>query len=449
MNQVKISLVGAGSASFGAETIYDIASSEELKNSTVTLIDIDSEKLKVMHKVAEAFNKDFDAGLTIESFTNTKDGLKDSDFVIISVERERMKRWWLDYKVPFKYGIKQAMGECGGPGGLAHTLRQVPLIIDICRDVEDLCRDALVINYSNPESRVTYAMHRYTNLDAIGLCHGIYGRMNFISMILGREVEAFAAGINHFTWILKLWYKDTGKDAYPDFKEMLEAVVELKVRPEALSKLIESQRTAVVREPLSRELCLAFGYYPSPSDGHEAEFLPYGWSMIEHRERKEEWLQRYEKGLESITEKMRKIAKRELPARAYEPPEFRGRGIEIVKAMVTNKKYFEYAVNVANNTIVPNLPREMAVEVPAIVDSSGVHPVHVGCLPWGIGSLLYPQLMIQKLNVEAAYEGSYDKALEALLIDPVVDIRMDDTRRMLDELLEVHGLLLPQFRKPK
>ena len=121
MTRVKISLIGAGSAAFGTETLYDISSSEELKNSIIVLIDIDTEKLKIMRKVAEKFSEAFNAGLKIESYSSTKKGLEGSDFVFISVEKERMKRWWLDYTIPFKYGIKQAMGECGGPGGLSHT----------------------------------------------------------------------------------------------------------------------------------------------------------------------------------------------------------------------------------------------------------------------------------------------------------------------------------------
>jgi len=447
LGPVKISLIGAGSAAFGTETLYDISSSEELRGSTVVLIDIDADKLKIMNKVAERFSEAFNADLKIESYTSTKEGLEGSDFVFISVEKERMKRWWLDYTIPFKYGVKQAMGECGGPGGLAHTLRQVPLITEICKDIEDACPDAFVINYSNPESRVTYAIKRYSKLNAIGLCHGIYGRMNFISMMLGKEVEAFAAGINHFTWILKLWYKENQKDAYQDLKKILQDISEFRIKTEDLDKLPESQRRAIVSEPLSRELCLTFGYYPSPSDNHVAEFLSYGWNMLEPYERGDEWLKNYENFMRNVLETTRKIAFGEMPAKAYKPPVFRGKGVEIIKSIISNKKYFEYAVNIKNDGIISNLPQDAIVEVPAIVDGSGLHPIHIGQLPPEIASLIYPQTIIQRFSVEAGYEGSYEKALKALLIDPVVNIRVEDAKKLLDELIEVHSDLLPQFKR--
>lgn len=447
MAPVKISLIGAGSAAFGIETLYDIASSDEFKKSTIVLIDIDVEKLKIMHKVAERFSEAFNADLKIESYTNTKEGLDGSNFVFISVEKERMKRWWLDYTIPFKYGVKQAMGECGGPGGLAHTLRQVPLIIEICRDIEDACPNSFVINYSNPESRVTYAIKKYTKLNAIGLCHGIYGRMSFISMILGKGVEAFAAGINHFTWILKLWYKENGKDAYPDLKRILRDVSEFKIKPEDLNRLPESQRRAIVIEPLSRELCLTFGYYPSPGDNHVAEFLACGWNMLEPYERGDEWLKGYENMMKGVSETTRKIALGEMPAKTYKPPSFRGKGVEIMKALITNRKYFEYAVNIKNDGVISNLPQDAIVEVPAKVDGSGFQPIYVGQLPSEVAALIYPQTIIQKLSVEAGYEGSYEKALEALLIDPVVNIRIEEAKKLLDELIGVHLQLLPQFKK--
>jgi len=173
----KISLLGAGSASFGLKTLYDIARSKELHGSAVALIDVNEEKLEIMGKVAEKLDRHFSSQLKIESSTNAEKALEGSEFVIISAEKERMKRWKMDFEIPFKHGIKQVIGECGGPGGLAHTLRVVPLILDICQDIEDHCKDALVLNYSNPEARVTLAINKYTKLKAFGLCPGIYERL--------------------------------------------------------------------------------------------------------------------------------------------------------------------------------------------------------------------------------------------------------------------------------
>ncbi|MEM1570272.1 MAG: alpha-glucosidase/alpha-galactosidase [Candidatus Bathyarchaeia archaeon] len=434
--EVKISLVGAGSASFGLETLRDIVSTEELHGGTIALIDIDEGKLKTMAKVAERFNEYFKANLKIESFTKTKDGLSGSDFVIIAVEKERMKRWWLDFQIPHKYGIKQVIGECGGPGGLAHTLRVVPLVLEICRDIEDLCPNALVMNYSNPEARVAYAINRYTKLKAVGLCPGIYGRMEWLSTALGRQIEALAAGLNHFTWILKLWFKDSGENAYPILIDRLKTADDVK-------------RDILAGEPLSRILCLTYGYYPSPSDGHVGEYVSYAWDIVPERERGENWLSAVEKWSENIRKTVDDLATDKLSVELYSSSELirgeRGQAVNIIKAIVSNRRYFEYAVNVPNKGVVTNLPLDTVVEVPAVVDGSGIHPIHIGSLPTGIDALCYTQAVIQRLSVEAAYEGSYEKALQALLIDPVVH-SVEAAKKTLDELLEVHAPLLPQFK---
>ncbi|MBS7612101.1 alpha-glucosidase/alpha-galactosidase [Candidatus Bathyarchaeota archaeon] len=433
-----MSLVGAGSASFGLETLYDIMSSEELHGGTIALIDIDEEKLKTMSRVAERLNEYFKANLKIESFMKTRDGLSGSDFVIIAVEKERMKRWWLDFQIPHKHGIKQVIGECGGPGGLAHTLRVVPLVLEICRDIEDLCPNALVMNYSNPEARVAYAINRYTKLRAVGLCPGIYGRMEWLSTALGRQVEALAAGLNHFTWILKLWFKESGENAYPTLIDRLKTTDDIKREP------------ILTGEPLSRVLCLTYGYYPSPSDGHVGEYVPYAWNIVPERERGENWLSAVEKWSENIRKTVEDIATGRLSIERYRSPELiggeRGQAVNIIRAIVSNRRYFEYAVNIPNKGMVSNLPLDAVVEVPAVVDGSGIHPIHIGSLPTGIDALCYTQAVIQRLSVEAAYEGSYEKALQALLIDPVVH-SVEAAKKTLDELLEAHISLLPQFKK--
>jgi len=430
---VKVSLVGAGSASFGLETIRDIASSEELHGCTVTLIDVDKERLKVMTRVAERLNEHFKADLKIESYRSSGEGLEGSDFVIISVEKERMKRWWLDYRIPHKHGIKQVIGECGGPGGLSHTLRVVPIVLDICRDAEDQCPDALIMNYSNPEARVAYAISRYTRLKVIGLCPGIYGRMTYLSEALGSQIEAYAAGLNHFTWILKMWFKDSGEDAYP-----------------ALMEKLRSKDEALMREPLSRLLCLTYGYYPSPSDGHVGEYISYAWNLVSEEERGENWLRKVEEWSGRIRKKVMDIASGRIPIGDYVSSELirgeRGQAINIIRALISNRRYLEYSVNIPNDGLIADLPSDTIVEVPAVIDAAGIHPIHIGKLPDGIDALCYTQAAIQRLSAEAAHEGSYEKALQALLLDPVVHDE-EAARKTLNELLEAHAPLLPQFKR--
>ena len=427
--KTKIALIGAGSASFGFGTIYDIVKSESLHGSTLALIDIDSEKLKLMEKVAEKLNTDFKAGLKIEASTDAKDVLDGSEFVIISAEKERIKRWKMDYEIPLKYGIKQVLGENGGPGGLAHTLRVVPLILEICKDIEDYCPDALILNYTNPEGRVCLAIKKATKLNVVGLCPGIYGKIRSLASLLNtnyEDLEAIAAGLNHFTWILELRFKN-GKSAYPMLRE------KLKNNPDF--------------EPLSQELFYSFGYYPSPSDNHVGEYVPYAWEKVPEKVRGINWIKSCEEAAKKLEDTMSKLLTQSFSEEHLQKMRMeKGMAVNIITAIIENKRYLEYAVNIPNNGYITNLSQGVIVEVPAIVDSSGIRGVGIGALPKGIAALVQLQATITELSVEAAIEGSYEKALEALLIDPVVN-NIDAAKAILDEFLKVHAPLLPQFSK--
>lgn len=423
----KISLVGAGSASFGLETLHDIARSAELKGSTVALIDIDQEKLTIMRKVADRLNRHFRSSIKIETSTEGEKVLDGTEFVIVSAEKERMKRWRMDFAIPFKHGIRQVIGECGGPGGLAHTLRVVPLILDICREVEDRCKDALVLNYTNPEARVTLAIRRYSRLKGYGLCPGIYERLEAFAKLFGvkvEEFEPFAAGLNHFTWLLDLRFKD-GTDAYPRLEE------KLREKPDF--------------EPLCRELYKAFHHYPSPSDNHCGEYVGYAWEKVPRNLRGTNWIGMMEKWGESVQKLALSIAEGEYPVESLPRREV-SLAVRIINAMVENRRHYEHAVNMPNEGYVNNLPESIVVEVPAVVDKSGIRGVGVGSLPKAIANLCNTQGTIQELAVEAAFEGSYDKALQALLIDPAIQ-NLDAAKAVLDELLKAHAPLLPQFNR--
>jgi len=425
--ETKIALIGAGSASFGLGTIHDIAGSETLHGSTLILVDIDKAKLNAMAKVAEKLNAHFGARLRIEASTSSKDVLGGSEFVIVSAEKERMQRWIMDFEIPLKYGFKQVIGENGGPGGLAHTLRVVPLILEICKHIEDQCPDALVLNYTNPEGRVCLAINRATKLNAVGLCPGIYGVMGSFASLLGvphKDMEAIAAGLNHFTWILELRLKD-GRDAYPLLRERL------KENP--------------YFEPLSQELFNLFGYFPSPSDNHVGEYVPYAWDKVPEKIRGINWIRGVEKAARRLEDTISKLLTQGLSEETLQGAFMeKGMAVNIITAMIENKRHYECAVNVPNNGYVTNLSHGTVVEVPAVVDASGVHGIGVGALPKGIAAMCQLQATIQELSVEAAVKGSHDKALQALLIDPIVN-HLDNAKAMLEELLRVHAPLLPQF----
>jgi len=274
MSGTKIVLIGAGSSSFGLFSLCDAVNTPALRGSNLVLVDIDAKKLRVMRKLADLMNKKTGARLKIEHTVDRKEALPGAKFIVMSIAVDRMNRWRMDWEIPFKHGIRQVIGENGGPGGLAHTLRNVPIFMEICRDIEDLCPDALLINYTNPLSRLCLAISRYSRVKVVGLCHELKNQLPKLSEILevgSDELDAMSAGLNHFAWILDLRFKSRGEDAYPLLREKLRSY-----NPSF--------------QPLCRELFDKFGLYPCTDDNHVGEYVPYGWDKCPEGSRGLNWI---------------------------------------------------------------------------------------------------------------------------------------------------------------
>lgn len=426
MRPTKVVFIGAGSASFGPGCLVDAIHCEGFSGSTMVLVDIDEHALNVMYDFALRINEASGAGIKFEKTTDRRKALPDAEFVINSIAVERNELWKLDWQIPKKYGIRQVLGENGGPGGLSHSLRNIPIIIDICHDMEELCPDAWLLNFSNPESRICMAVSQYTNIKAVGLCHGIFMGIDSISEITGidkMDIDAKAAGLNHFTWMLSLHRKSTGEDIYPLLREK-----EKELDPDYM--------------PLTRELFRSFGLFPNPSDDHIGEYLSYAWGKCDHdgydfaaadahRERQMGRLEAMASGKEPVTE----YIQRESGEIVF----------DIITGMLKDSNEVLPAVNIPNRGCITNLPGDAVVEVPAIVSAAGIQGICIGDLPTGIAALCNQQVAVQKLVVEAAMTGSREAALQALLVDPVID-DIDAARKCLDELLAVHARYLPQFK---
>ena len=433
-SQPKITLIGAGSAVFSLTTFFDIVSSPSLEGCEVSLMDINEDRLKFASKIINRLLEDSKMKIRTESTTDLREALESSDFVIVSIEKDRWYTWKLDWEIPVKYGIRQVIGECGGPGGLLHTLRIVPDVLEICKAMEDSCPEALLLNYTNPEGRVCLAINRYSKIKAVGLCPGIYEQLVSLSEIMKvnpEELDAKAYGLNHFSWIKELRFRD-GRDAYPLLKESL------KRNPDF--------------QPLCRTLYEIFGLYPSPSDNHVGEYLPYGWDLTPEKVRGVNWIEEHKKWTDQMMTYAERVASGALSLEGLKQilirqkhHIIRGRAIDIIKAMVTNDRYLELAVNIPNQGNITNLPQNAIVEVPAIVDGAGIYGLCMGNLPKPIAALCSLQITIQEIAVEAAVEGSRKKALQALLIDPVVD-NVDAAKKALNEMIEVFSEYLPQFK---
>ncbi len=430
----RIVVIGAGSAGIGFDTLCDLfAQRDLLVGAVIGLVDTDATALAQVVRLAKRLNLASGAPFVIQASTDRREVLTGANFVLLAAEANRLPLWQLDWQTPRRYGVRHILGENGGPGGLFHALRTIPLTLAIARDIEALCPDALVIVFSNPLSRVCLALSRYTRLAVVGLCHQIGAGLANVSHTLGlaeSDIDLQAAGINHFTWILSVRARAGGADLYPAFRARLATL------PPAF-------------EPLSRRLCAAFGLYPANGDDHVGEDVGWAWETdalaADVTADDEPALFKSQRGLKAMTHAALQEALQDDDALAallaHRSDE---RIVPVITAMLHNRHQVETAVNVVNNGAIANLPPWMVVEVPGVVSANGVRPIQVGALPEGCAALLQQRSAIASLTVEAAVHGDRQAALQALLLDPVVN-RFDVAAAMLTEMLAVHAPYLPTF----
>ncbi len=422
----KIVIVGAASAVFGVKMLRDIVLSPELCGSELALVDVNEKALEIMAGAARRLSEARKFPLRISATTDRAEAFPNADYVIISVARDKNRLWKLDFTVPMKHGIRHTLGENGGLGGLFHTLRSVWLVMEIARDVERLAPDALILNFTNPESRICVAISRYTNLRFVGLCHGLDEQRSRLSKFLGMEMDELnllASGLNHFTWIHEIKHGRTGEDLYPLIRK----------------KLSEAPEDFI---PLCRFLQKTFGLLPSPSDNHVGEYLPYATEFTPPRA-----LARFEEGPWRAN-RMRKLAaaaRGELPIDEAAPPTPSGeRAMPIISALETGNESFEPAVNISNAGSVPGLPEDAIVEVPATVSSHSISGLQMPRLPEGVLTMLRAQVNVQMMAVEAAMTGDRELALQAAMADPAIP-SAKAALTAFEELMELEADFLPQF----
>lgn len=415
-NQTKIVFIGATSMSFGLSMLRDIFSSNELRGSTLTLVGRNPATLSKMTELSRLLNAKAGAGLIIEQTTDRRAAFDGAGFVVNAAAIDRNRLWKLDFEVPRKYGIRHTLGENGGPGGLFFTLRTLPLVFDFVREMQELCPQALFLNFSNPESRIILALGKHSSIRALGLCHGIFMGQNDVARILGlpaEQVDVWGAGINHFQCLLQIRHRATGEDLYP------------------LLRVKEKDYDSSFA-PLTRRLFQAFGYWMTCSDEHFGEYLAYGWEGGEHGYD----FDADERGRTDFGNALDRVL-----AGAHLPPDWLTpsgeRGAAAIGGILHNKKRVLESGIVFNQGTIPNLPADAAVEVPVMADAAGIHPISLGPLPDPIAKLLSTQVSVQQLAVEAAVHASKEIALQALLIDPVVN-SASAAVKLLDELWEVN-----------
>ncbi|MEW6086520.1 MAG: alpha-glucosidase/alpha-galactosidase [Chloroflexota bacterium] len=431
----KIVLIGAGSYAFGTATFRDLMTwREQLRGSTIVLVDLNQEYLDLMTNFFHKLNDMTDKPYTIESTTDRKQALPGADFVFISIAVNRNERWKLDWNVPFKHGVKHVLGENGGPGGMFHAMRNIPIVLDIVHDVEAICPDALVINFTNPEGRICQAINRYSKVKFVGLCHGIDSLRRVASYALdisSEKIDVKAGGLNHFSWVRDLRHLDTGEDLYPAFRK---AVHEKQA-------YIEEQMHHTMK--LSVYLMDTYGLYPLPSDNHVGEYISYAWELAGMEGHP---FDRVDRESDEFRADIRLWTSGEKPMPEWMFQPSGERAVAIVDGIIHNTHQYEISVNVANHGYIPNLPDDAIVEIPAVIDATGVHGVSLDPLPEPIAAMCRTQIAIIDRVVEAGVHGDKNAALQALLLDPVIS-SVSQAQGILDELLEAHKDFLPQFKK--
>lgn len=411
-------LIGAGSTVFTPGLLRDLASNPAFNDFTIRLVDINGEAAEIMAEVGRRTAEHYGSGIRLEAYTDRREALTDARFVTTTIAVGSAAGWLRDVEIPEKYGIAQTVGDSVGPGGVLRGLRHVPELVRIAEDVADLAPNAWMINYTNPLTANVRGITKYTGVNAIGLCHGTMHSKAALAADLGyadEDVHAVFAGLNHLCWLLDI--RAGGEDLYPRLRELVEQ--------RAGDRSAASNFTEGVHSPVSADLMRNFGLYPAPGDRHVSEFfeeylrgatrheLP--WGLQGGQDMTLQYIG--EKG--DLWDNLRAEASGDRPIveRANQEAE---RLVSIAEAILTGTDHIELAVNLPNRGKITNLPDDAVVEVPAVVGAAGVTGLSVGALPAGIAAVLTARAQQQELIVDAAITGSRELALQALILDPLV-----------------------------
>lgn len=421
---IKVAFIGAGSVVFSNNLTGDILSYPEFKNATLAYVDIDRERLDVAASLARKVAKTLDANPTIQATLDRRGALRGADFVINMVQIGGYEATRIDFEIPRKYGLNFTIADTTGPGGLFRALRTFPMLTGLCRDMEELCPRAVLLNYSNPMSMNMQTIFRTSGVRAVGLCHSVQGTFCQLMHYLGEDPAAVAfecAGINHMAFYLRL--EKDGQDLYPRLFEAME-------RPEVYNS-----------NKVRFELMKRLGYFVTESSEHNAEynpfFIPHGQDHFTRFDVPiDEYLRRCDKIVDEF-ERMKCLCRNDEPMQVHRSHEY---GSTIIHSMATGRPSVVYG-NQPNNGSISNLPNNAIVEVATVVDRAGLRPTTVGELPAQLVAYVSPHVHQHELFIRAAMEGRRDHVYQAVMFDPLTaaTLNLDQIVQMCDELIGAHG----------
>ena len=428
----KIVLIGAGSANFGLEAVSDIYRSKILEGSEIVLHDTDERSLKETQAVADKYKSQFGVNFNVSSSTNRKEALKGADVVVISIEvGPRFGLWDQDWKIPQQYGIKQIYAENGGPGGLFHSLRIIPPILEICEDINNICPEAYVYNFSNPMQRICHAVSvKYPDMKFIGLCHAIAEMERDLPELMKTEfsnIEYRAGGLNHISILVDVKYKDNQKDAYPMIRE--KALDYYKNYIIDFEKMNEQSTSPGAERGIFLNLFETYNFLPITTDSHLGEYLPWAHSIADHYAILE-FYKNYKKNCMTI------YRSEEMHGYYFDQKRHsKERLVDLMEAVVEDRNMEEAAVNILNKGFIKQIPNDIVVEVPAMVNKGGIKGITLDNYPDNFASILVNQVGTIRLTTTAVLEKSKEAAFQALLADPVVD-NFNSAEKLLDTMIK-------------
>lgn len=474
----KIVFIGAGSTVFARALLRDLFTFPELHSSTIHLMDIDEDRLRDSATVAGRVADECNASPTIKTTTDRREALREADYVFNMIQIGGYDPATItDFEIPRKYGLRQTIADTLGIGGIMRGLRTIPVMLDIGKDMEELCPSAILLNYSNPMAMLTWAMNKGTKVRTVGLCHSVFGTAHELAYVLGLpsdEIDYLCAGINHMAFYLR--FEHEGQDLYPRLKELA---------AEDKFPSFERVRASVMQH---------FGYFVTESSEHFSEYSPWfikegrqdlidhyripldeyparcvdqiaDWSRMReallsddpdamegyYAERKSNLSGMWERRIQAVAsdkpEEAERLRNRVLSARQNRDTSHSGEyGTLIIHSMETGQPRVVYG-NVGNNGVIDNLPHDCVVEVPCLVDKNGVQPTKIGTLPPQLAALMQTNVNVQRLTVEAALTGRRDHIYQAAMLDPHTAAELDPGQivSMVDELIHTHGAYLPTY----
>ena len=447
----KITFMGAGSTVFVRNLIGDCMCTEALKDAHVALYDIDAERLKESEFILKVMNEKFNDGkLKITTHLgprNRKAALRHADFVVNAIQVGGYKpSTVIDFEIPKKYGLRQTIADTLGIGGIFRALRTIPVMLEFGHDIEEVAPDAWLLNYTNPMAMLTGAMLKGTGVKTVGLCHSVQvcvkSLLNSLDMDASPErlanIHSRIAGINHMAWLLDI--TENGKDLYPELRKAGERKLKTWLKAKKEDKPGNMIRVAMMKH---------FGYYVTESSEHNAEYAPF-WIKSNYPELIDRWnipldeyLRRCVLQIDAWKEEYRKLQEDASSLGLKKSHEY---GSGIMNAIYTNTPY-QIGGNVLNNGLITNLPADAIVEVPCLVDGSGIQGTYVGALPTQCAAMNMTNINVQLLTIEAALTLNKERIYQAAMMDPhtAAELSIDDIVKMCDELIEAHGNMLPKY----